>query len=192
MPAHSKQVLYKIKTRLPAFCLQIKFNLAFSKVVHCMTVTMQPSTQRLGIVALFIVVMQLASCSHNLEEEYRFSAILDDGYTLHWNFDMEQQTIAFAVNVSTTGWVGFGLSPNGQMPQSDVVIGWVDNDGNTQFHVSLIHLSLRSPRYAHSGLLGITVAWISRVEWPQRGEFDSIAIGQNWIPGMSRSHSTQF
>ena len=118
--------------------LRFSLNLAFSKVVHCMIVNMQPSTQRLGIVALFIAVVQLASCAHNLEEEYRFSVILDDGYTLYWNFDLEQQTIAFAVNVSTTGWVGFGLSPNGQMPQSDVVIGWVDshNDGNTQFHVS--------------------------------------------------------
>ena len=98
---------------------------------------MQTSQQILSTaLVLFAAVLQLASCAHNLEEEYRFSVILDDGYTLHWNFDLEQQTIAFAVNVSTTGWVGFGLSPNGQMPQSDVVIGWVDDDGNTQFHVS--------------------------------------------------------
>ena len=89
--------------------------------------------------ALLVVILtvQLCTCAHNLEDDYRFSAILDDGYTLHWNFDLEQQTIAFAVNVSTEGWVGFGLSPNGQMPQSDVVIGWVDIDGNTQFHVSI-------------------------------------------------------
>ena len=52
--------------------------------------------------------------------------------TLTW----KKQSIAFAVNVSTTGWVGFGLSPNGQMPQSDVVIGWVKDDGATTFHVS--------------------------------------------------------
>ena len=84
---------------------------------------------------LFIAVIQLVACAYNLEEEYTFSASLDDGYKLHWNFDLEQQTIAFAVNVSSTGWVGFGLSPNGQMPQSDVVIGWVDNDGTANFHV---------------------------------------------------------
>ena len=29
------------------------------------------------------------------------------------------------VSANTTGWVGFGVSPNGQMPRSDVVIGWV-------------------------------------------------------------------
>ena len=92
-------------------------------------------TIHLALLASLLTV-QLCSCAHNFKEEYRFSAILDEGYTLHWNFDLEEQTIAFAVNVSTTGWVGFGLSPNGQMPQSDVVIGWVDNDGNTQFHVS--------------------------------------------------------
>ena len=104
---------------------------------------MRATTQR--VLVFFIAFLQLATCAHNLEEEYRFSAILDDGYTLHWNFDLEQQTIGFAVNVSTTGWVGFGLSPNGQMPQSDVVIGWVNNDGNTQFHVSYIifHAYLR-------------------------------------------------
>ena len=55
------------------------------------------------------------SCAHNLKEE---SAILDESYTLHWNSDLEEQTIAFAVNVCTTGWVGFGLSPNGQIDAS--------------------------------------------------------------------------
>ncbi|XP_065897525.1 putative DBH-like monooxygenase protein 2 isoform X2 [Dysidea avara] len=34
-----------------------------------------------------------------------------------------------AVRVQTTGWIGLGFSPNGQMPGSDVVIGWVDNTG---------------------------------------------------------------
>ena len=97
-----------------------------------------------NVLVLFAAASQLATCSHNLDEEYRFSAILDDGYTLHWNFDLEEQTISFAVNVSTTGWVGFGLSPNGQMPQSDVIIGWVDNDGNTQFHVRLLCMHANS------------------------------------------------
>ena len=99
------------------------------------------------LVLLAALVVHPATCAHNLEDrEYQFSVNLDDGYKLHWNFDLEQQTIAFAVNVSTTGWVGFGLSPNGQMPQSDVVIGWVDNDGNTQFHVS-VHSMLHANSY---------------------------------------------
>ena len=93
------------------------------------------------LVLVLAATMQIAACAHKLEAEYRFSAVLDDGYKLHWNFDLKKQTIAFAVNASTTGWVGFGLSPNGQMPQSDVVIGWVHSDGTTTFHVSASSLA---------------------------------------------------
>ena len=87
-----------------------------------------------------VVVLCTASVhgGHDLSKDYRFQQVLDgeDSYILHWSFDLEASTIAFAVNVSTTGWVGFGLSPNGQMPLSDVVIGWVDDSGQSQFHVS--------------------------------------------------------
>ena len=72
----------------------------------------------------------------DLESEYSFKLVLRDGsYTLHWKFDLEAETIGFAVNVSTRGWVGFGLSPNGGMTGSDVVIGWV-KDGSVHFNVS--------------------------------------------------------
>ena len=71
---------------------------------------------------------------------YPLSAVLRDRdsevYTLHWGFDVEAQTIRFAVNVSTTGWVGLGLSPTGGMPNSDVVIGWVNQGGQAFLQVS--------------------------------------------------------
>ena len=60
----------------------------------------------------------------------------DSAKPVPWNFDNDAETISFAVRVKTSGWVGFGLSPNGQMPDSDVVIGWVTADGDTIFHVS--------------------------------------------------------
>lgn len=56
-------------------------------------------------------------------------------YVVYWNFDIKKTTIEFAVDVDTTGWIGFGLSLNGQMPGSDVVIGWVKNDTRAEFHV---------------------------------------------------------
>ena len=72
---------------------------------------------------------------------YPLSAVLRKGagevYTLHWGFDVEAQTIRFAVNVSTTGWVGLGLSPTGDMPNSDVVIGWVNASGQAFLQVSI-------------------------------------------------------
>ena len=74
---------------------------------------------------------------HDLSATYRFSATLDPNgqYEVYWNYNLTAGTISFAVRVQTTGWVGFGLSPNGQMPGSDVVIGWVDCNGGMHFHV---------------------------------------------------------
>lgn len=41
------------------------------------------------------------------------------------------------VHCKTDGWVGFGLSPNGGMDQSDVFIGWIDKNGAVNFTVNL-------------------------------------------------------
>ena len=62
-------------------------------------------------------------------------------YQLQWTFDDVRKTITFNVVVHTTGWVGFGLSPDGGMVGSDVVIGWVSSDGKTYFHVSTTRTS---------------------------------------------------
>jgi len=83
----------------------------------------------------------------NLSSRYAFTTTLydrdGDTYVLHWNFSTAERTIAFAVNVSTTGWVGFGLSPNGGMVNSDVVMGWVSN-GRTYFHVSFLRTYVKA------------------------------------------------
>ena len=90
------------------------------------------------VVLLFVSVLGLGTAV-NLQSRYPFSTVLldtdDQYYALYWNFTRSTESIYFAVNVSTTGWVGFGLSPNGQMPSSDVVIGWV-SEGTGYFHVS--------------------------------------------------------
>ena len=77
-----------------------------------------------------------------LENSYPFSHVLREDaegnplYTLHWNFSAVEETITFAVNVSTNGWVGLGISPNGGMVNSDVAIGWVNDEGEVFFRVS--------------------------------------------------------
>ena len=88
---------------------------------------------------VFLLVVYNVSSTRDLPAAYRFSATLDPNglYELYWNYNLTLQTISFAVRVQTTGWVGFGVSPNGQMPGSDVVIGWVDNNGRVQFDVKI-------------------------------------------------------
>lgn len=95
---------------------------------------------QLSIVLFAAAVLAVAHTAHNLEEEYNYHRALDSSsqYMIYWRFNMESKTINFAVNVSTRGWIGFGISPNGKMPGSDVVMGWVDdNTGASHFNVKL-------------------------------------------------------
>lgn len=48
---------------------------------------------------------------------------------LKWGFDDLQDNITFKLVVNTTGWVGFGSSPNGDMRGSDLVIGGLNATG---------------------------------------------------------------
>ena len=98
---------------------------------------------------VFAALLSSCRCDNHisaLSDQYRFSTQLGDNYYIFWTFDLATQRIDFAVSVGTTGWVGFGLSPNGQMPRSDVVIGWVNgSNGQAFFHVSCIqHIRMQS------------------------------------------------
>ncbi|XP_052790852.1 DBH-like monooxygenase protein 1 [Mya arenaria] len=67
-------------------------------------------------------------------EEYQQSAILDEdaSYILFWNFN--DTHITFEAHVKTRGWVGLGLSENGDMYPADVAVGWVNADGSLELH----------------------------------------------------------
>ena len=96
------------------------------------------------LAAAFVTVIYATTClgDNPFAEQYPFSLTLSENeYYLYWNFSQTDETIQFAVRVKTTGWVGFGISPNGQMPGSDVVIGWVDGD-ESYFHVSACQTEL--------------------------------------------------
>ncbi|XP_078510084.1 DBH-like monooxygenase protein 2 [Lissotriton helveticus] len=57
----------------------------------------------------------------------RFSLTLDpEGRVLlRWDFNKTTEEITFELQVATTGWIGFGLSPSGGMTGADIVIGGV-------------------------------------------------------------------
>ena len=95
-----------------------------------------------GTFLVLASLLAVSHCAHDLSQTYRFSSQLrpGDDYTLYWSFDAETRNISFAVRVRTMGWVGFGLSPNGQMPNSDVVIGWVDSSGRAYLQVNFFRL----------------------------------------------------
>ena len=87
-------------------------------------------------VALFFLLYQAAfhrTVSADLLSEYAHHAVLDtaEKIKLFWTIDWDAESVSFALEAATTGWVGFGFSGrSGQMVGSDVVIGWVkDNKG---------------------------------------------------------------
>ena len=82
--------------------------------------------------SLFLVV-SLAHCQNGYDENTYFSnsADLSKDVNLKWNFTTED--IYFKLVVNTNGWVGFGLSPNGDMANSDTILAWTNPDGTIQF-----------------------------------------------------------
>merc|ERR1719336_1832309 len=52
-------------------------------------------------------------------------------YDLYWTYHQDRREFDFAVDVATKGWVGLGISPNGDMNGGDIVLGWVTESGNT-------------------------------------------------------------
>ncbi|XP_035690508.1 DBH-like monooxygenase protein 1 isoform X1 [Branchiostoma floridae] len=84
--------------------------------------------------SLRLVVAVAVLSATRLEAKFTHSAYLDaarEKYFLQWRYDAE--TITFRVEVATLGYVGFGISPNGDMTGSDIVTGFVTDQGDTFF-----------------------------------------------------------
>lgn len=85
-----------------------------------------------------------------------FMVYLDQSHLvcLKWGFDNMQGNITFKLAVNTTGWVGFGFSPNGDMKGSDIVIGGLGLSGSyftvCKYHIlptTCVAVCFRFPTY---------------------------------------------
>jgi len=96
----------------------------------------------LAAILIALLVVQCQGHSHDeLSEQYINHILLDNEgkYTMFYSVDEEESVLKISVCVQTTGWIGLGFSPNGQMPGSDVVIGWVDNSGASFLQVYYLY-----------------------------------------------------
>ena len=98
----------------------------------------------LSFLAALLLVQVNAHTHDELSEQYTYNVQLDNEgrYTMFYSYDTELSILRIAVLVQTTGWIGLGISPNGQMPASDVVMGWVDGSGQTFLQVTTLNSSL--------------------------------------------------
>ena len=92
----------------------------------------------LGFLAALLLVQVNALTHDGLSEQYTYNVQLDNEghYTMFYSYDTEMNILRIAVLVQTTGWIGLGISPNGQMPGSDVMMGWVDRSGEAFLQVT--------------------------------------------------------
>ncbi|KAF4521685.1 hypothetical protein B566_EDAN009142 [Ephemera danica] len=74
------------------------------------------------VLALVVATTLLQSAAHAQEEDWAHAAWLDDRFLVRWTPGPED--ITFELTVATLGYVGFGISPDGRMWGSDLVIGW--------------------------------------------------------------------
>ena len=100
-------------------------------------------TSAIVLACIFVAKCQ-SGLNATLEAEFDQSLLLADGsngrYELFWSVDSTDNA-TFAIKVNTTGWVGFGISPDGFMTGSDIAFAWVDGStGQVSFSVS--HLKL--------------------------------------------------
>ncbi|MBN1390759.1 MAG: hypothetical protein JXA22_08980 [Candidatus Thermoplasmatota archaeon] len=60
--------------------------------------------------------------------EYEDSATFDfENFRVHWTIIGD--SIDMAIVAATTGWISIGFDPEDQMNNSDVILGWVEDDG---------------------------------------------------------------
>ena len=102
---------------------------------------------------LAVLFMVNAHTHDELSEQYTYSVQLNKDYTMFYSYDEDLSILRIAVLVQTTGWIGLGISPNGQMPGSDVVIGWVDRSGTAFLQVKISVLAV--PYYLYVAVYNI-------------------------------------
>lgn len=54
-------------------------------------------------------------------------------YKVFWNITNNELNFTAEIHVKTQGWVGFGFSKNGEMEDSNVVVGYIATDGSVNF-----------------------------------------------------------
>lgn len=89
--------------------------------------------------SVVIILNLLYFGAADLKTEHDHFVALDpaEKMKLYWTVHDKNESISFALEAETTGWVGLGFSPGtGRMAGADIVIGWV-KDGKPYLTVSI-------------------------------------------------------
>jgi len=85
------------------------------------------------IFIILLILYEVNCQAINSNSYFANTAVLrsPDVYTLSWNYTNED--ITFKAVAKTNGWVGFGISPNGGMENSDMILAYTESSGAISF-----------------------------------------------------------
>lgn len=83
-----------------------------------------------------IATCLLLSVTGVLSVEWKHSAVLDNNFLVLWT--PGERDVMFEIQVKTLGYVGLGFTRDDGTVGADMVIGWVDNNG--QLHLQDRHV----------------------------------------------------
>ena len=77
---------------------------------------------------LFVFIKLVSTEMGEWDDNFMFSTFLEENhqFKLYWSHS-DSDVIDIGIEVNSTGWIAVGLSPNGGMEHSDIMIGWVDD-----------------------------------------------------------------
>ena len=79
---------------------------------------------------LLFIILRVSSFSTDWNDQFDYATYIDENqfFKLYWT-DLPNDIIEFGIEVLSIGWIALGISPRGQMPNSDIALGWVDDNG---------------------------------------------------------------
>jgi len=89
------------------------------------------SKLKLAVLICLLVCDRLNAIDSNTYFVNSATLMAPDQYLLYWNYT--NTDITFKAVVKSSGWVGFGLSPNGGMAYSDLIVAYLNQDLSNNF-----------------------------------------------------------
>ena len=97
--------------------------------------TSRPTVQSTSSSRPISTAQRTTTSANSFDERSEFanSIVLDylNLVKVDWNYTKED--ITFRITIKTSGWLGFGLSPNGKMWNSNMFLVWTKPDGSVEF-----------------------------------------------------------
>ncbi len=148
---------------LPLFKLRLYSNFLFPKtspshlpaqtrdkqqirIFHTYTDHIIPKIKMIFLTIIATFVSSITSVELDWDDHFTYNNILKEDsngdvlFKLYWK-DIHQDVhnksndmIEFGLEVQSTGWIAIGISPNNMMPNSDIMLGWVDDNGKVYLY----------------------------------------------------------